>query len=126
MNDEFVTQWSESDLVDRKGESFGGKGSGFGFLVQGGDSPVRISDIVISEWNGMPDSARSLQVDDQDVVLMANGTDRYAGRVGELDADGKLRFEGKHGSFRFPLEEVAEIRFARSNWPPPENLPRTT
>ena len=123
VNDEFVAQWSESDLVDRNGESFGGKGSGFGFLVQGGDSPVRISDIVVSEWNGMPDSARSLQIDDQDVVLMANGTDRYAGKVGQLDADGKIRFEGKHGSFRFPIDEVAEIRFASENLAPAGETP---
>lgn len=123
VNDEFVAQWSESDLVERNGESSGGKGSGFGFLVQGGDSPVRISDIVVSEWNGMPDSARSLQTDDQDVVLMANGTDRYAGRVGQLDADGKLRFEGKHGSFRFPIDEVAEIRFAREQLAPAGETP---
>ena len=54
-----------------------------------------------------------MQVDDQDVVLMANGTDRYAGHVGELDSQGHVVFEGKHGRFQFPLNEVAEIRFAR-------------
>lgn len=114
VNDEFVGQWSESNLIDHDGRSFSGKSSGFGFVAQSRDAPVRISDIVVSEWNGMPDSARSLQVDDQDVVLMANGTDRYAGKVGQLDTEGKLLFEGKHGSFRFPLAEVAEIRFARN------------
>ena len=113
INDEFVAQWSENEGADNPGANFAGKGAGFGFVVQGDDSPVRISDIVVSEWNGMPDSARSLQVDDQDVVLMANGTDRYAGRVGSLDPRGNVRFEGRHGQFQFPLEEVAEIRFAR-------------
>ena len=113
INDEFIAQWSENDGAGNDGAGFAGKGAGFGFVVQGDDAPVRISDIVVSEWNGMPDSARSLQVDDQDVVLMANGTDRYAGRVGSLDEHGKVLFEGKHGQFHFPLEEVAEIRFAR-------------
>jgi hypothetical protein len=119
VNDEFAAQWSDLDLddanvTDDAGDAeFAGKGSGFGFVVQGDDSPVRLSDIVVAEWNGMPDSARSLQVDEQDVVLMTNGTDRYAGRVGGLDAEGRILFEGKHGRFQFPLDEVAEIRFAR-------------
>lgn len=114
VNDEFVTQWNEGEQVnhDDNAVGFAGKGSGFGFVVQSDDSPVRVSDVVVYEWNGMPDSARSLETDDQDVVLMANGTDRYAGRVRELDADRKLVFEGRHGQFRFPLDEVAEIRFA--------------
>ncbi len=121
INDEFVAQWSEAEGAaagdgeghDAAAGGFAGKGPGFGFVVQGDDSPVRISDVVVSEWNGMPDSARSLQIDDQDVVLMASGTDRYAGRVGGLDEQGNVLFEGKHGQFRFPLQEVAEIRFAR-------------
>lgn len=123
INDEFIAQWSESDLIDPLDGPFAGSGSGFGFLVQGQDAPVRISDIVVSEWNGMPDSARSLQVDDQDVVLMANGTDRYAGKVGVLDHDGKVAFEGKHGNFRFPLDEVAAIHFARGQLAPAGDTP---
>lgn len=120
INDEFVTQWSEGDPARQEAGdgSFAGKGSGFGFVVQSDESPVRVSDVTVCEWNGMPDSARSLETDDQDVVLMANGTDRYAGRVKELDADRKLVFEGRHGLFRFPLDEVAEVRFARNQLAP--------
>lgn len=114
IDGEFVAQWSEKFPDGKDGAGYVGKGAGFGFVVQGADNPVRISDVVISEWNGMPDSARSMQTDDQDVVLMANGTDRYAGEVGQLDDGGKLHFKGRHGSFEFPLDEVAEIRFAKS------------
>jgi hypothetical protein len=57
------------------------------------------------------------------VVLMANGTDRYAGKVGKLDENGKVLFEGKHGSFRFPIDDVAEIRFARDQLATPEDIP---
>jgi len=113
INDEFVTQWHEKARADRADKNFAGKGDGFGFVVLDGDSTVRISDITVAEWNGMPDSARSLQMDEQDVVLMANGTDRYAGRIGGLDHEGKVLFAGKHAQFRFPLQEIAEIRFAR-------------
>jgi hypothetical protein len=130
VNDEFVTQWNGMELRDGAPDAeqakapFEGKGSGFGFLVQGDESPARISDIVVTEWNGMPDSARSLQVDDKDIMLMTNGTDRYAGRVGALDADGRIQFEGRHGRFHFPLEDVAEIRFARNNLAKPVDPPK--
>lgn len=112
VDDEFIAQWNENELADHDAPAFNGKGSGFGFVAQGSDAAIRISDIVVSEWNGMPDSARSLQMEDHDVVLMANGTDRYSGRSGKLDDDGKILFEGKHGNFKFPLDEVAEVRFA--------------
>lgn len=112
INDEFITQWNENDFINHDDKPIAAKGPGFGFVAQSTESALRISDIIVSEWNGMPDSARSLQMDEQDVILMANGTDRYSGRVGKLTDDGKLDFEGKHGSFKLPLNEVAEIRFA--------------
>jgi len=70
----------------------------------------------------MPDSARSLQVDDQDIVLLSNGTDRFSGKVGEM-RDGKISLEGKYGRFQFMLEDIAEIRFARERLAPAEDLP---
>ena len=113
LNDEFVSQWSEGG--DKPGhESYAGKGSGIGFMVQSMNSPVRISDIAMAEWNGMPDSARSLQVDDQDIVLLANGTDRFSGKVTAF-RDGVIELEGRYGAFRFPLDDLAEIRFARNH-----------
>ena len=113
LNDEFVSQWSEGG--DKPGhESYAGKGSGIGFMVQSMNSPVRISDIAMAEWNGMPDSARSLQVDDQDIVLLANGTDRFSGKVTAFK-DGVIELEGRYGAFRFPLDDLAEIRFARNH-----------
>ncbi len=124
INDEFVVQWSEGG--GREGMRYAGKGAGFGFVVQTEDSPVKISDVMVAEWNGMPDSARSLQVDEQDIVLLANGTDRFSGKVGSL-SDGKIALEGKYGQFQFALDDIAEIRFARNRLgkeavPSPENL----
>lgn len=112
VDGEFVAQWNENDLINLDNPAFSGKGSGFGFVSMSSTTSARVSDIIVSEWNGMPDSARSLQMDEHDVVLMANGTDRYSGKVSNLDEDGRVHFEGKHGSFKFPLDEVAEVRFA--------------
>ncbi len=111
LNGEFVSQWSEGG--DKMAEHlYAGKGGGFGFMVQSTNSPVRISDIAMAEWNGMPDSARSLQLDDQDIVLLANGTDRFSGKVTGFK-DGVIQLEGRYGGFRFPIDDLAEIRFAR-------------
>ena len=110
VNDEFTAQWNGLDMAadeaadgDAAGKGKASGGSGFGFVAQGGDSPVRISDIIISEWNGMPDSARSLQMDEQDVVLMTNGTDRYSGKVGSLDDVTALNAEKKRIADQAPL-----------------------
>lgn len=116
IDGEFAAQWSEgSDREEgepaRPGD--GGKATGLGFVVQAENSAVRISDIMVAEWNGMPDSARSLQVDDQDIVLLANGTDRFSGNIQFLK-DGKIGLTSKHGNFQFPLDEIAEIRFAKN------------
>lgn len=113
VDGEFVTQWGEVGNVAGNANGYAGKGEGFGFVTQSEGSSVRISEILLAEWNGMPDSARSLQVDDADIVLLANGTDRFSGTVTGLH-DGMLKLEGRFGDFEFPLEEVAEVRFAKS------------
>ena len=113
INDEFAAQWSDGDDGGAAMPALSSKGSGFGFVVQAENSPVRLSDVIVAEWNGMPDSARSLQVDDQDIVLLSNGVDRFSGNVKYLK-DGKILLETKHGDFQFPLDDIAEIRFARN------------
>lgn len=113
INGEFVVQWSEGPAGASDQKHYAGKGNGFGFVVQTEDSPVKISDVMVAEWNGMPDSARSLQIEEQDVVLLTNGTDRFSGKVADFH-EGKFNFETRYGKFQFPLEDVAEIRFARN------------
>jgi hypothetical protein len=113
IDGEFVVQWSDVAGAGDEGGGYAGKGEGFGFLVQSEESPVRISEVVVVEWNGMPDAARSMQVGDADIVLLSNGTDRFSGKVIGL-GDGKLKLEGRYGDFEFPIEEIAEVRFAKS------------
>ncbi len=117
IDGEFVAQWSE--VTDEKGidHGYAGPGDGMGFVVQAEDSPVRISEILVAEWNGMPDAARSMEVDDADVVLLSNGTDRIAGTVRAI-RNGTLTLESRYGEFSFPVEEIAEVRFAKSRLTP--------
>ncbi|MES2661575.1 MAG: hypothetical protein V4689_23355 [Verrucomicrobiota bacterium] len=126
MDGAFVAQWNESAGGLYDPSRFAGKGNAFGFVVQTEDSPVKVSDVMVAEWNGMPDSARSLQADDQDIVLLTNGTDRFSGKV-ESFRDGRIRLDGKFGQFLFSLDDIAEIRFARNSLakesePPADNL----
>jgi hypothetical protein len=112
INDEFIVNWSEGGTTPEDQARYAGKGAGFGFVVQNEDAPVKISDVMVAEWNGVPDSARSLQTDEQDIVLLANGTDRFSGKVQSLK-DGKIHLQGKYGQFLIEIDDIAEIRFAR-------------
>ena len=118
IDGEFTSQWNDNEAVAGVDGKPATLGAGFGYMAQGADSPVRVSDVIVSEWNGMPDSARSLQVDKQDIILMSNGTDRFAGRMGKLDDMGMVLFKGKHGDLQVPLDEIAEIRFASEGLAP--------
>ncbi|KAB2641978.1 MAG: hypothetical protein DVB26_04160 [Verrucomicrobia bacterium] len=124
IDGEFAMQWAEPGLTEAGG--YAGKGSGFGFLTQMDNSPLRLSDVVIAEWNGMPDSARSMQVDAQDIVLLTNGSDRFSGHVSGFQ-NGKLLLHSKFGNFAFPLADIAEVRFAADSLtkpaePTPEHI----
>ncbi|MEY5020167.1 MAG: hypothetical protein RLZ22_1255 [Verrucomicrobiota bacterium] len=114
IDGEFAMQWSEAGMLDDENGRKRSSGGGVAFAAHGENISMRISDIMVSEWNGMPDSARSMETEDQDVVLMVDGVDRYSGRVLSLDESGKLTLEARHGSFAFPLKDVAEIRFAKN------------
>ncbi len=114
MDGDFVARWDESMGGSYDPARFAGKGNAFGFVVQTEDSPVKVSDVMVAEWNGMPDSARSMQTEDQDIALLTNGTDRFSGKIASF-SEGKIHLDGKYGHFAFALDDVAEIRFARKS-----------
>ena len=113
IDGEFVSQWSELSNEADLAEGYAGLGDGMGFIVQSEDCAVRLSEMMIAEWNGMPDAARSMQIDELDIVLLSNGTDRLAGKVTGIQ-DGLLTLESRYGDFEFPMTDVAEVRFAKS------------
>ncbi len=101
----FISQWED-------GQGYAGTGSHLGFACQSSGSRLRVSDVVVTSWNGMVDSARSMEVEDRDIVLLSNGTDRYSGKVLALE-NGKFRIQGTYAEMQIPLSEVQEIRFAK-------------
>jgi len=116
IDGEFALQWYTDEEEKEEGKdarSYMAPGGAFGFQVQGGASQVRISDIVVAEWNGMTDSARSMESDTQDIVLLTNGTDRFSGNIRGVH-DGNVEIDSKYAGLKIPLSEIAEIHFART------------
>lgn len=69
---------------------------------------IRLSDISISDWNGMPDSALSMQSDTRDIVLLQNGTDRLSGKIISI-GDEHLKLASDYATFEIPLEDVSDL-----------------
>ncbi|MCW1886503.1 hypothetical protein OKA04_17325 [Luteolibacter flavescens] len=120
VDGEFVVQWNVSEDAGRiageaKAEgqgSYQAPGGGIGFMVPGTSAAVRVSDIILAEWNGMTDSARSMESDHRDIALLSNGTDRFSGQVIAI-RNGVMEIDASYGPLKVPMNEVAEIHFAR-------------
>lgn len=110
VNGKFATQWNLDPNIDEDDEGYP-QGGGIGFSTMGSETPVRISDIIVAEWNGMPDSARSFESEEADTILLTNGTDRFAGKVRSIE-QGVLTIESRYAELEIPVEEVAQVRFA--------------
>jgi len=106
VDGKFVSQWEDSS-------GYAGVGSHLAFCCQNTSSRLRVSDLAVSTWNGMIDSARSMDADDRDVILLTNGTDRFSGQLTGIE-DGKFRLVGTFADMQSPIDQVQEIRFARN------------
>lgn len=106
-NGSFCIQWEIARAVGEPTDM----GGAMGFVVPGSNDPIRLSDIIVAEWNGLPDAARSLENDKQDIVLLTNGTDRFSGKVASI-TDGRLHLVGNYAEFDVPIDEIAVIHLA--------------
>lgn len=116
INGQYAAQWE--DLENLKGNPEPKEdGSvdpplGSGFAIQC-NNPLRFSDMILSEWSGIKDSAYSLSHEKRDIVLLSNGTDRYSGEITQIK-DQKAYLKNTYSSLEIPLDEVAEIVFAKT------------
>ena len=105
LNGQFKTKW---DL----GDEYQGKGNAFAISNTYKSCDLRISDIIISEWNGLEDSAQSMRTKQRDIILLTNGLDRFSGTFNHI-TDDMVSFTGAYGTaFTMPVNEVQEIHFA--------------
>ncbi len=107
---QLVNQWSlrDLDLIPH------GNGIGFNSQNSGDNYLSRISNITIAPWNGVMDSALSLQDDDSDIVLLANGRDRFSGTITSI-TDTKLQLKGHYADMTIPRDEIQSVTFAANS-----------
>lgn len=108
----FAVQWRLHEHLKENQSAPASNGQIAFYSNRSSSQPLKISEVLVAEWNGVPDSARSLENDEFDVILLTNGTDRFAGHVKSLK-QGKLVLEGHYATLDIPLEEIAEIQFAK-------------
>jgi len=115
LNGSFKAKW-------HLGDDYAGKGEHLAFLnLRYSKSEIRISDVVISHWNGMKDSASSMKSADRDVILLNNGLDRFSGSFKEL-RNGKIYFKGSFDNeMIIPMDEISEIYIASDKLKPKED-----
>ncbi|MCP5536722.1 MAG: hypothetical protein H7A51_10910 [Akkermansiaceae bacterium] len=99
------------------GDKYEGLGKALAFRnLRYSNAELRVSDIVISNWNGLKDSAQSMRTPDRDVILLANGVDRFSGTFNHLK-DGRISFLGSYNNqLTIPANEVQEVHFASSRY----------
>jgi hypothetical protein len=55
-----------------------------------------------------------MESDTRDIVLLTNGTDRFSGKILGI-RDGQLEIEASYAPLKIPMEEIAEVHFARES-----------
>ncbi|GAA5496156.1 hypothetical protein Rhal01_02338 [Rubritalea halochordaticola] len=101
-----IAQWNLSDI------GYEAKGNKFGFANLNGSNRIsRISNIVMTPWNGIKDSALSLQNEQRDIALLNNGTDRFSGKILKLQ-DNVVTLKGPYAEMEIPTDQVKSLNFA--------------
>lgn len=106
-NERMVGKWQVDSLAERV------TGSYFGFNMQYSNSTATtaFSDIVVSSWNGIQDSALSLENETRDILMLNNGTDRYSGEITSI-ADSSIELKSLYAELSIPQDQVSSITFS--------------
>ena len=108
VNGHFKSKWDLGDKYAAPGNAIAFKNLHYS------NSKLRISEILITKWNGMRDSAISMQSTDRDTILLTNGLDRFSGDFQEIK-NGNILFKGTfNNDISIPLTSVKEIKLASS------------
>ncbi|MDB4629128.1 hypothetical protein OAF72_03100 [Akkermansiaceae bacterium] len=106
INGTYAAQWNDLG-------GFPGDGTGFGIVNNTSNARVRISEVMITSWNGMTDSANSMVHPDRDLVLLGNGTDRFSGQVIEIK-DGVALLKSAYMNAEIPVKDLSKIVLKKS------------
>lgn len=100
-------QWDITDYTERL------KGTKYGYSMPyvRQNSPVIVKDIVLTNWNGVKDPAITLENAEKDIVMLANGTDRFAGKTLSYK-DGNLGFKNDYTELAIPTKQIQSLYLA--------------
>ncbi len=101
INGNYSAQWNDLG-------GFPGDGTGFGIVNNTSNARVRISEVMITSWNGMTDSANSMVHPDRDLVLLGNGTDRFSGQIIGIE-DGVAHLKSAYMDAKIPVKDLSKI-----------------
>ena len=107
LDKKHVGQWEINDMTTK----LTGKHLGFNMQYSNGSNKTIVSDLIITKWNGVTDSARSLENATRDIVMLSNGTDRYSGKVTAI-TDTTVEINTDYAELSIPHEEVSSVNFA--------------
>lgn len=129
INGQYAAQWENIEPTSTKPEKDREEkaeqqltGNGFAIQCTNAKSPLRLSDMVVADWNGIKDSAYSMSHENRDIILLTNGTDRYSGEITSIK-DNKVNFKNAYSELAIPLDEISEIVFAKQDQIEPKDPP---
>ncbi len=91
-----------------------GQGSALGFINRSPTSKIRISELIVSSWDGATDSARSMEHPERDIIHLSNGTDRYSGTLASI-REGQAHIKTDYSELHIPLSELSLINFNKAS-----------
>ncbi|MDB4489149.1 hypothetical protein N9017_03440, partial [Akkermansiaceae bacterium] len=106
INGNYAAQWNDLG-------GFPGDGTGFGIVNNTSNARIRVSEVMITSWNGMTDSANSMAHPDRDLVLLANGTDRFSGQITAI-RDGIAHLSSAYVNAKIPVKDLSKIVLKKS------------
>ncbi len=108
-NGKMVANWNISSVINKL------KGSYIGFNIshRSKKSNTAISDLTVSQWNGIQDSDLSLEHESRDVVLLDNITDRYSGEITSI-TNKVVEMKSDHGELTIPTDQIHSATFQRA------------
>lgn len=104
FDDKLMARWNDSFDGEIKGNALV-----FGSMS---NTPIKISNISVREWDGDFNLDRKTETTPQDQLITVNG-DIFAGQLEKIEAN-LLHFKNDFAVFQVPVERISEIKFAQS------------
>ena len=103
-----VGQWQTNSFTEKLKETY------FGYNMQYNSANAKsvISDIVVTKWNGIQDSAISLENESRDIVMLNNGTDRYSGKLTAIN-ESTIDLKTAYAELEIPHDQISSINISR-------------